>query len=124
MLLTETDMQSYQEVVARALNWLRQNEQKLMEMEDISSHYKAPFLYAATGERVRSRKHLDIIVDRYLQPDGTVRHINKFYVLNAFQSRFMIWRHPVRHNFDSILLFHHKYFSFISDCNRSISSGT
>lgn len=73
MLLTQSDVQRCQQAMGRAVNWLRENNAQILELEDISSHYKAPYLYAATGERVRARPHLDLIVDRYLRPDGDFR---------------------------------------------------
>jgi len=73
MLLTDGDLQHYQETIAKAINWLRQNNAQLMAMADVSSHYKAPYMYAATGERLRARQHVELIVERYLQPDGDFR---------------------------------------------------
>ena len=73
MLLNEADVERYENVVAKAVDWLRQNHEKVMQLPDVSSHYKAPYLYATVGERMRAREHVDIIVERYQQPDGDFR---------------------------------------------------
>lgn len=73
MVLNEADVARCEKVVAKAVGWLRDNHEKVMQLPDVSSHYKAPYLYATVGERTRARTHVDMIGERYLQPDGDFR---------------------------------------------------
>lgn len=52
MPLADADVQRYQETIAKAVAWLRRNQAELLALPDVSAHYKAPYLYVATGERV------------------------------------------------------------------------
>ncbi len=73
MILNDSEVARYEEVVAKALGWLRRNRAEIEAQPDVSAHYKAPYLYAATGERFGAARHLRLIVDRYLQADGDFR---------------------------------------------------
>ena len=72
-LLAGADIERYDSAVAKAVNWLREHHRQVIELPDVSSHYKGPYLYATTGGRTRARRHLDLIIDRYLQEDGDFR---------------------------------------------------
>lgn len=73
MILNDSEVARYQEIVAKALGWLRRNRAEIEAQPDVSAHYKAPYLYAATGERFGAARHLRLIVERYLQRDGDFR---------------------------------------------------
>ena len=73
MILNDGEVARYQEIVAKALGWLRRNRAEIEAQPDVSAHYKAPYLYAATGERFGAARHLRLIVDRYQQADGDFR---------------------------------------------------
>lgn len=59
--------------IERGLRWLREHEQALAGLEDLSAHYKAPYLYAVVGDPIRARWYVDLMEQRYLQPDGDFR---------------------------------------------------
>ncbi len=59
--------------VERACNWLKSQEEQIDQMEDLCSHYKAPYLYAVTGDRLQSRRYADLMAARYLQANGDFR---------------------------------------------------
>jgi hypothetical protein len=61
-----------------ALEWLRANQARAATMEDLASHYKAPYLYAVLGERVVARRYAQLFCNRYLQPDGDFRTCQEF----------------------------------------------
>lgn len=61
------------EVINRARAWLGSQHQQIDQMEDLCSHYKAPYLYAVLGDRVQARKYVDWIADRYIQASGDFR---------------------------------------------------
>lgn len=73
MLLTENEIKNYGQVVAKAVKWLCENKEQRLATPDSSGHYKAPYLYAVTGERDGAREHVDLIVERYQQSDGDFR---------------------------------------------------
>ncbi len=73
MFLTDADVEGYRDVVAKAVNWLHRNHAEVVALPDVSAHYKTPYLYAATGERRGARQRLELIIERYLQPDGDFR---------------------------------------------------
>jgi hypothetical protein len=62
-----------QETIARGLSWLRQQEETISKIEDLSAHYKAPYLYAVVGDPIRARSYADLMRERYLQSDGDFR---------------------------------------------------
>lgn len=62
-----------QEAVARGLDWLSRHDDQISQIEDLSAHYKAPYLYAVLGDPVRSRYYADLMQTQYLQADGDFR---------------------------------------------------
>jgi len=58
------------EAIARGLSWLRQHEADVASIDDLSAHYKAPYLYAAVGDPVRAGHYASLMQRRYQQPDG------------------------------------------------------
>jgi len=62
-----------QQAIERGLGWLRRCENEIAEIEDLSAHYKAPYLYAALGDPVRARRYVELLQSRYLQADGDFR---------------------------------------------------
>ena len=64
------DEQIYRETIRRGLGWLKEHEQELMGVDDLAAHYKAPYLYAVTGDPLRARRYADWMQNRYQQPDG------------------------------------------------------
>jgi hypothetical protein len=66
-------IQQGQKAIEKGLHWLRQHDQEISKIEDLSAHYKAPYLYAVLGDAVRARHYLDLIQRKYLQPDGDFR---------------------------------------------------
>jgi len=56
--------------IEKGISWLIENDIKIIEIEDLSAHYKAPYLYAVTGIRERARKYADLISKKYLQKNG------------------------------------------------------
>jgi hypothetical protein len=59
--------------IQKGLGWLREHDEEILQITDLSAHYKAPYLYAALGEPFQSRRYADLIHRRYLQPDGDFR---------------------------------------------------
>jgi hypothetical protein len=62
-----------QETVVKALGWLRRHNDQISKIEDLSAHYKAPYLYAVLGDPIRARHYADLMRKRYLQADGDFR---------------------------------------------------
>jgi hypothetical protein len=62
-----------QETVAKGLDWLRRHNDQISQIEDLSAHYKAPYLYAVLGDSIRARHYADLMRTRYLQADGDFR---------------------------------------------------
>ncbi|GAB4538418.1 MAG: hypothetical protein Kow0063_26170 [Anaerolineae bacterium] len=62
-----------QQAIARGLGWLRDNASQISQIEDLSAHYKAPYLYAVQGDPLRARYYADLMEGRYLQADGDFR---------------------------------------------------
>ena len=62
-----------QKAIERGLRWLRQHDDEIAQIEDLSAHYKAPYLYAVLGDPVRARHYVELLQKRYLQPDGDFR---------------------------------------------------
>lgn len=67
-LLTQT-----RESIVRGLRWLRQHDAEIAQIQDLSAHYKAPYLYAAVGDSVLGGRYAHRIGAQYLQPDGDFR---------------------------------------------------
>ena len=61
------------QTIDRASRWLENQEENIREMNDLCSHYKAPYLYAVLGDRVRARRYADLMAVRYLQSNGDFR---------------------------------------------------
>jgi hypothetical protein len=61
------------ETIARGLGWLRQHDEQISQIRDLSAHYKAPYLYAVLGDPIRARYYADLMQTRYLQADGDFR---------------------------------------------------
>ncbi|MGW8180277.1 MAG: hypothetical protein ACWGQW_16175 [bacterium] len=59
--------------IERARLWLRDQDNRIDQIDDLCSHYKAPYLYAVLGDRERARRYSDLIGRRYLQEDGDFR---------------------------------------------------
>ncbi|MCX6081327.1 MAG: hypothetical protein NTW32_17485 [Chloroflexi bacterium] len=66
-------LDSGRETIARGLGWLGQNRDSIAAIDDLSAHYKAPYLYAAIGDQLQGRHYADLIQGKYLQPDGDFR---------------------------------------------------
>ena len=62
-----------QEAVVKGLSWLRRHSAQISKMEDLSAHYKAPYLYAVMGDPIRAGHYADLMRKRYLQADGDFR---------------------------------------------------
>lgn len=71
--MNETLLQNAQMAVNRGLAWLRAHDDEIAALEDLSAHYKAPYLYATLGDPIRARHYADLMQQRYLQPDGDFR---------------------------------------------------
>lgn len=61
------------DTIARGLGWLHRHEAEIGRLADLSAHYKAPYLYAVTGDPVRAAYYGRLMRDRYQQPDGDFR---------------------------------------------------
>ena len=72
-------LQRGQEAIAKGLSWLRHHDDAISQMEDLSAHYKAPYLYAVLGNPVRARYYADLLQTRHLRADGDFRtsHLHK-----------------------------------------------
>ncbi len=68
-----SDIEKYQLTISRALGWLKEHHEEAIKVDDLSAHYKAPFLYAVLGEPVLAREYLELIEHKYLQQDGDFR---------------------------------------------------
>ena len=66
-------LQRGQEAIAKGLSWLRHHDDEISQIEDLSAHYKAPYLYAVLGDPVHARYYADLMQTRYLQADGDFR---------------------------------------------------
>lgn len=62
-----------QEAIHRGIGWLRLHEDQIRQIEDLSAHYKAPYLYATLGDPLRAHYYADLMQTRYLQSDGDFR---------------------------------------------------
>lgn len=65
--------QHAQEAIKKGLTWLREHDRETLQIEDLSAHYKAPYLYAALGDPVRARFYAELMRNRFLQKDGDFR---------------------------------------------------
>jgi hypothetical protein len=61
------------ETAAKGLDWLHRHNDQISQIEDLSAHYKAPYLYAVLGDPVRAGYYADLMRTRYLQADGDFR---------------------------------------------------
>jgi len=61
------------ESVASGLDWLGRRADQISQIEDLSAHYKAPYLYAVRGDPIRAGYYADLMRRRYLQADGDFR---------------------------------------------------
>jgi hypothetical protein len=59
--------------IERGLGWLQRHQAEITEIADLSAHYKAPYLYAVTGDPVRAGYYAGLIQQRYQQPNGDFR---------------------------------------------------
>lgn len=59
--------------IARGLGWLERNHDQIIAIDDLSAHYKAPYLYASVGDPLHGRFYADLMYKRYQQPDGDFR---------------------------------------------------
>ncbi len=71
--MDEELIQQGQKAIAQGISWLREHDTAISQIEDLSAHYKAPYLYAALGDPVRARFYADLMQMRYLQTDGDFR---------------------------------------------------
>jgi hypothetical protein len=65
--------QKGQKAIERGLSWLGRHEEEIAQLEDLSAHYKAPYLYAVLGDPLLARRYVERIRNRYLQADGDFR---------------------------------------------------
>lgn len=65
--------QRAEETIGRGLRWLQEHAEDINGIEDLSAHYKAPYLYAALGQPVQARRYADMMQVRYQQSDGDFR---------------------------------------------------
>lgn len=59
--------------ITRGLGWLERNRAQIATLEDLSAHYKAPYLYAAVGDPVKGRHYANLMQNKYQQVDGDFR---------------------------------------------------
>jgi hypothetical protein len=61
------------ETIQNGIGWLNRHENDILNIKDLSAHYKAPYLYAALGDPIKARRYADLMEKRYLQKDGDFR---------------------------------------------------
>jgi len=59
--------------IMRGLGWIEQNRALIASLEDLSAHYKAPYLYAAVGDPIMGRYYANLMKNKYQQEDGDFR---------------------------------------------------
>lgn len=72
-MIKASETEKYQLAISSAMGWLKQHHEEAIKTEDLSAHYKAPFLYSVLGQPVLAREYLELIEHRYLQKDGDFR---------------------------------------------------
>jgi len=73
-------LQENSKLISKALNavffgekWLDAHEEEIKSLPDLNAHYKACYLYAVTGNVVKSRYYADLMQNCYLREDGDFR---------------------------------------------------
>ncbi len=66
-------LKSSQNALNKGLNWLNNNRSKIIQINELSAHYKAPYLYASVGDPIQGRYYADLMKFRFLQNDGDFR---------------------------------------------------
>lgn len=73
MAVTKQLIEKTKTSIKKGMDWLIQNADKITEIEDLSAHYKACYLYAASDQRDRARWYRDLLASKYIQRDGDFR---------------------------------------------------
>jgi len=71
--MDQTILNEAQQAVVKGRRWLEEHKSKILEISDLSAHYKALYLYTVLGEPNNSKKYVDLLENRYLQSDGDFR---------------------------------------------------
>ncbi len=71
--MNETLLTRTREAIANGLGWLRRHDAEIARLPDLSAHYKAPYLYAATGDPIQGGYYARRIATEYQQADGDFR---------------------------------------------------
>ena len=66
-------LKSSQNTINKGLTWLKENRSKIEQINDLSAHYKAPYLYASVGDPILGKYYADLMKDKYFQQDGDFR---------------------------------------------------
>ncbi len=66
-------LEAAKKTVNRGLNWLETHQSDILQINDLSAHYKAPYLYAAVGNPVKGRYYANLMKNKYQQEDGDFR---------------------------------------------------
>jgi hypothetical protein len=71
--MDQTILARAQQAVDKGRRWLGEHESEIIEIQDLSAHYKALYLYTVLGDPSNSRNYVDLLKKRYLQTDGDFR---------------------------------------------------
>lgn len=71
--MNQTLISKAQTTITTGLAWLRDHDEEIGRLSDLSAHYKAPYLYAVLGDPIHARQYADMMLTRYQQPDGDFR---------------------------------------------------
>ena len=73
MYLTEEQLTRYRRTVSRAGQWIYDNIDALMALEDIQGLYKAPYAWCSIGDMKMAGIYRRLITERLLREDGDFR---------------------------------------------------
>jgi hypothetical protein len=71
--LTMEQVEKYNATVRRTVEWAYNNQENLDKERDIQAHYKAPYLWAVTGDMKMAGRYRKLVRERFLQEDGDFR---------------------------------------------------
>lgn len=73
MYLTQEQIDRYNSVIRKTVDWVYNNMNKIMNEPDLQGHYKAPYFWASVGDMKMAGVYRRLIIERFLRSDGDFR---------------------------------------------------
>ena len=71
--MDKTLLETSKNTVIQGLTWLANHHSEISQINDLSAHYKAPYLYASVGDPEQGRYYADLMKNKYHQKNGDFR---------------------------------------------------